>query len=63
VNARLDWTGIAGGGIDASLWVRNAFDEEYLISPTNLLPAFATNTAFYGDPRMYGVQLTYNFGK
>jgi iron complex outermembrane recepter protein len=63
VNARLDLSNIADTGLDVSVWVRNAFDEEYLISPVNLIPAFATNTGMYGDPRMYAVQLTYNFGQ
>jgi iron complex outermembrane recepter protein len=62
LNARLEWNTIAGSGINAALWVRNVLDEEYMTAPSNLLPSFPTSTAYYGDPRMYGVQLSYRFG-
>jgi iron complex outermembrane receptor protein len=62
VNARLEWNHIANSGVDAALWVRNAFDEEYATAASVLLPSFPTSSGYYGDPRMYGVQLSYRFG-
>ena len=63
VNARLDWNGVFGTSMDASLYVKNLFKEEYIsgpgLSPANAIPV---TTALYGAPRSYGIQLRYRFG-
>lgn len=63
VNARLDWNDVAGSSLDASVFVKNLFEEEYITGP-GLTPANAipVSTALFGPPRTYGVQLRYRFG-
>lgn len=58
-NARFSLADIAvpGGGLDAALWVRNITDEEYYVSHFNAL----FPSAIFGDPRRYGIDLTYRF--
>jgi iron complex outermembrane recepter protein len=62
MNARLEWNDIVSTGVDAAFWVRNLLDEEYATAASVLLPTFPTSSAYFGDPRMYGVQLSYHFG-
>jgi len=63
VNAKLDWNNVAGTSLDASLFVKNLFKEEYITGP-GLTPANAipVSTALFAPPRTYGVQLRYRFG-
>lgn len=62
VNSRLEWSGIGGRGISIAAYARNLFDKKYPIGPSVLLSSFPANTVYYGDPRTYGLQLTYRFG-
>jgi iron complex outermembrane receptor protein len=62
VNSRLEWSNIGGRGISIAAYVRNLFDKEYAIGPAVLLSSFPTSTVYFGDPRTYGLQLTYRFG-
>ena len=58
-NARFSMADIRalGGGIDVALWARNITDEEYYIAHFNAL----FPSAVFGDPRTYGVDLSYRF--
>ena len=60
-DARLDWRGIAGKPIDASLFVKNIGNYTYPLGFVNG-DAFGFNSRFFGEPRTYGVGLTYRFG-
>ncbi|MDB6060349.1 MAG: TonB-dependent receptor [Verrucomicrobiaceae bacterium] len=60
-NFRLNWNRIAKSGLDIAVYVKNAFDEEYLASPTVLLERFPVSTAMQGDPRTWGVEATYRW--
>ncbi len=66
LNLALDWTSIAGAPIDASLFVTNATDELYAVGGYSFadgpLAIIGTQTTVYGEPRMYGLRLTYRFG-
>jgi iron complex outermembrane receptor protein len=62
VNARLDFNGIAGTQFDASVFVRNLFNKNYLASGDVSALALGETSAFYGAPRTFGVQLRYRFG-
>jgi iron complex outermembrane recepter protein len=64
LNASLDWKGIAGSNVDLSLFVSNATDETYRISNTDVFQSgsLLSWATIYGEPRMYGVRLRYNFG-
>jgi iron complex outermembrane recepter protein len=59
-NARMtlaDIPGIPAGSLRASVWGKNLSDEEYYIS----LFSVVVPAALYGEPRSYGIDLTYEF--
>lgn len=62
VNARLDFNGIGGTRVDASLFVRNLFNKDYLAAGDVSALALGETSAFYGAPRTFGIQLRYRFG-
>lgn len=62
VNTRLELSDIGGRGITFAGYVKNVFNKKYPIGPAVLLPSFPVSTAYYGDPRTYGIQLTFKFG-
>ena len=64
VNASFDWRHVSGSNIDLSIFGTNLTDEEYRISNTDIyqtgsLGAWST---LYGEPRMVGARLRYNWG-
>ena len=63
VNLRADWTGIFGSKVDVGAYVRNALDEEYTLEVLNLYAALGFDGRTPGEPRTYGVRVTYNFGE
>jgi iron complex outermembrane receptor protein len=60
-NARLDLNRINGTGLSVSFFLANAFDKAYIKAPSIVLPAFPSNTATFGEPRMYGAEFTYRW--
>jgi iron complex outermembrane receptor protein len=60
LNARLNLSEIpvGEGSLRASLWGRNLEDKHYY---TSLFDLRAAMGAFYGEPRSYGVDLTYEY--
>jgi iron complex outermembrane receptor protein len=63
VNARFDLNGIAGTGLDASVFVRNLFDKKYLASANVGSNLLGISSGFYGAPRTYGIEMRYRFGQ
>ena len=63
LNARIDWNHVFQTSLDASFFVTNATDKIYRVGQYNDLVANGYITSFYGQPRMWGVQLRYRFGK
>jgi iron complex outermembrane recepter protein len=63
LNARIDWNHVFQTSLDASFFVTNATDKIYRVGQYNDLVANGYITSFYGEPRMWGVQLRYRFGK
>jgi iron complex outermembrane receptor protein len=61
-NFRLDWADIGRRPLKLSLFVTNAFDEEYVLSPSVALAAFPFNSGIFGPPRMFGAEIVYRFG-
>lgn len=59
---RLDWTGIKGLPIDASLFATNVTDAVYKIGGFPVYNAVGFSSAVYGEPRMFGLRLKYRFG-
>ncbi len=60
-NARLDWRGIAGTGLDLGVFVKNIFGEKYYSASSVLLPSFPTSSVYAGEPRTWGVTAKYSF--
>jgi len=54
------WNGVFGSNFDVSLWVDNLFDDNYIVRK-NVQAGLGYRTYVYGDPRMYGLRLRYNF--
>jgi iron complex outermembrane recepter protein len=63
LNARVDWNHIFQTTLDASFFMTNVTDKVYRVGQYNDLVANGYITSFYGEPRMWGVQLRYRFGK
>ena len=62
VNIRLDIGGIGGSPIDASVFVRNLFDKQYLASSNVGSNLLGIQSGFFGAPRTVGFELRYRFG-
>lgn len=63
LNARLEWNHLFQTTLDASFFMTNVTDKVYRVGQYNDLVANGYITSFYGEPRMWGVQLRYRFGK
>lgn len=62
VNFNLNWQGIFNSAFDASLFVTNAFDEEYTAFIPGNYNSLGGEFRVVGLPRMFGARLRYNFG-
>lgn len=62
VNASLDWKNALNSGLDATLFVNNLTNKNYLISNTGVYGSVGAQSVMYGEPRMYGMRLRYKFG-
>ena len=60
-NARLDWKGVAGTGLDLGVFVRNLTNEQYFTGVAVLLKTFPTSSSYLGAPRTWGVTGRYRF--
>lgn len=63
VNANAGWKNILGNPLDLTFFVNNAFDKEYYLSGADIYNNFGYVLAFWGEPRTYGVRLTYRWGE
>jgi iron complex outermembrane receptor protein len=62
VDFRADWAHVYGSRFSTALYVTNAFNKDYILGTDNQLNAGSgTVSALYGDPRMYGIELRYDF--
>ncbi|MFC0203734.1 TonB-dependent receptor [Novosphingobium soli] len=61
LHARLDWSEIAGSGFSAALFAKNLTDEAYFVGGMTLAAALGHNAAAVGEPRTYGLELSYRF--
>ena len=59
---RADWNRIAGSPIDASFFMTNVSNKDYVTGGNAIYLGSGYNTEAYGEPRMYGVRVRYNFG-
>jgi iron complex outermembrane recepter protein len=63
VNGRLAYTGIPlqKGTLDIAVFGRNLFDRKYRVYGIDFGSQLGFAGNLYGDPRTFGVQLSYNF--
>lgn len=61
LNVSLDWRNFLGSDLDASLFATNLTDETYLISNTGVFQTIGAQAVIFGEPRMFGARLRYNF--
>jgi len=65
-NARIALTGMPllgndKGNFGVALWGRNLADEEYSLRKTPVLSIITPSQRYWGEPRSYGIDLTYEF--
>jgi iron complex outermembrane receptor protein len=61
VNARIDWREIGGSQISGALFAQNLLDKAYFAGGMQLAVALGHNAAVVGEPRMYGIELSFAF--
>lgn len=61
VNSRVEWSGIAGKPISFALFGSNLFNTKYVQQGNSVATSLGFNSVAYGDPRMYGAELRYQF--
>jgi iron complex outermembrane receptor protein len=61
VNGRIEWSDIGGSRFSAAFWVKNLLDNEYYQAGTDLGPTVGVTGLVVGDPRTFGLDLTFRF--
>jgi len=61
LNARIDYVSIGGSNFDAGVYVKNLTDKTYAVERNNSLLQGGYDIYFYGDPRVYGLEVKYHF--
>ena len=61
LNARIGWSEVMGSDFSVHLWGRNLTEEEYIIGGVFLFDNFGYSNNNYGEPRTFGVDLSYDF--
>ncbi len=61
VNARLSWNNMYGSEFSGAIFAKNLTDEEYFAGGMALAASLGHNSTAVGEPRTYGVELSYQF--
>lgn len=61
LNLSLNWYQVMSSDIDASIFLTNALDKEYVMTLTGVYQSLGVHTVTYGEPRMFGLRLRYNW--
>jgi len=61
VNLNLNWTNVAGGPFDLSLFATNVTKEKYFTHVPGMFPSVGFEVASIGEPRMFGARVKFNF--
>jgi iron complex outermembrane recepter protein len=61
INARLNWSDIFGSKFSAALFGKNLSDETYFVGGMTLASALGHNAAAVGEPRTYGLEMSYRY--
>jgi iron complex outermembrane receptor protein len=62
LNGRLDWSGLLGSGLEISAFVTNVTNKVYVTRLSESYSSTGTPGVSYGEPRIIGGQLRYQFG-
>jgi len=62
LNASIYWSEVFGTRFDVQLFGTNLTDEKYRISNSNVWNELGYRNTIWGEPRMYGVRLSYHWG-
>lgn len=62
LNVRADWKDIAGYPIDIGFFMKSALNKLFITGGTSAQASVGFGWVSYGEPRMFGVQMRYNFG-
>jgi iron complex outermembrane receptor protein len=62
-NLRADWRNIRGSDFSAAAFVNNLSDVDYALTTVTQLHSLGTSVKVYGEPRTFGVELRYQFGR
>ena len=62
LSASLDWKQAMGTGLDVSLFGTNLLNTKYAMSNSGVYNSVGAQSMIFGEPRMYGIRLRYNFG-
>lgn len=60
-NIRVGWEKVMGSNFSIAGYVKNLADEEYEVGGIDLYPVIGTTSRLPGNPRTYGVDLSYDF--
>ena len=63
VNLSANWRNVGQSNFDVEAFVTNATNKFYQIAVAGIYGAAGIWSEVYGEPRMYGVRLRYNFGQ
>ncbi|WP_240334315.1 TonB-dependent receptor [Sphingobium estronivorans] len=62
LSASLDWKKALGTDLDVSVFGTNLLNKAYFMSNSGVYNQVASQSQIFGEPRMYGLRLRYNFG-
>ncbi|MBS0408724.1 MAG: TonB-dependent receptor plug domain-containing protein [Proteobacteria bacterium] len=62
-NLRADWDHVFGSDFSVAAFVNNLTNVNYALTAVTQLHSLGNATKLYGEPRTYGVQLRYEFGR
>lgn len=60
-NARVEISNINDTGVSVAGFVRNIENDDNIVSGTGLGALIGTNTVYYGEPRMYGINIRFDY--
>jgi iron complex outermembrane receptor protein len=60
-NFQLFWNSIYGHSVDAQFYITNAFDRTYRMFNTTTYASEGAESTVYGEPRIFGVKLRWNW--
>jgi iron complex outermembrane receptor protein len=63
LDARLTWNNIVNSHVDVSVYGKNLTNKVYALEREDQTNFLGFVGSLYNDPRTYGAQVTYNFGK